>query len=494
MKHTWLITLLVLNTILLSCTNDREPAPAPTRPKPTNDPPAAFTVEVSDITKSTALISWTEATDPEKDKVTYSVVLDGRELATDLDSASFVAGELAPETRYEGYVLAHDPQKNSARSNFFFTTKSPYTTFSRHYSIGDDASRTGSLCKTSDDGYVIAGTTYKPGLDQWIMFVMKIDSVGDEQWKVIHELNIAGEKVAVSETMDRGFILAARNFILKTDAKGNVLWKKEILLDCVFSSVIEASDGSIVVIGEIGRKKAISQNVTTQALLLKLDAGGNQLWEKRYGSSKYSMGRDIVQTPSGGFVLLCQTEYSGAEKEESERSIDRDMDFWVISTDPSGNIHWQKTYGDRRYDFAAKLKATKDGGYVIGGSSWGAYDFSDMRVIRIDGSGSALLDKSIDNGFSFQTGSIALTDDGGYALTGYVKSVYDIFFGIYKLDSGGNKEWEHWYGREWEGSYGVDLLQNPDKGYMVAGYSAAGYFDHSQVWVLKLDPQGRYEE
>ncbi|RDV10741.1 hypothetical protein DXT99_25885 [Pontibacter diazotrophicus] len=448
-----------------------------------NTPPSTFQVEVVNRTKNTALLEWVKAIDPDKDKVAYSVFLEGRKITTDLDSTTYMVQGLTPKTEYAGYVLAYDTQKDSTRSDFTFTTKSPYTTFSKYYPVpaSKESVRSSFIIKTFDQGYVITGTTYSRSMDRWIMFATKIDSLGIQQWNIAPEHDIAGGKVAVTETEDRGLILAAKNIVLKLNAQGDVLWEKTLEIKCVINAVTETNDNSLYAVGVIGPDKSASKDIKSQAILVKLDAGGTPLWERRYGTSGYNTVVDVVQSPSGGFMLLCETGTSD------------NMDFCVMNTDAKGEIRWQRTYGDRRFDFAAQLKATSDGGYVMAGSSWGAYDFSEMRAIKIDAAGNELWNRSFNNGFSFQATAIEVTHDGGYALTGYTKTnSNDTFLVIYKLDSNGSKTWEHWYGRGMGGSFGSDLVQTPDKGYMVAGYSS---FDSKKpVWVLKLDPEGNYDD
>ncbi|GAA4431368.1 hypothetical protein GCM10023188_18830 [Pontibacter saemangeumensis] len=480
MKRNWLVSLMIVIALVTSCDDEKSDTPVPViNPARINAPPSAFQAEVLNRTKNKALLEWTKAIDPDKDKVAYSVFLEGRKVATDLDSTTYTIQGLTPKTEYKGYVLAYDPQRDSTRSDFTFTTKSPYTTFSKYYPVSKESARSSSIVETFDQGYVITGTIHSISMGQWMMFATKIDSLGNQQWSTTSEHNTADSDVAVTETEDRGLLLAAKNIVLKLNAHGDILWEKKLQLPGVINAVVEANDNSLYAVGAIGHK---SKDINSQALLMKLDAGGNLLWEKRYGTAEYNNAKDIVASPSEGFMLLCET------------GTYEDMDFQVMSADAQGEIRWQRTYGDRRYDFPAQLKATLDGGYIMAGSSWGEYNFSEMRAIKIDEAGNEIWNKSFNNGVSFQTKAVAVTDDGGCILTGYMNPTYGdkLFVGLFKLDSSGEKSWGHSYGEGTGGGFGSDLLQTPDRGYMVAA-SSSYYIDHP-IWVLKLDPEGKYDE
>ncbi|GEM_PF-2418432 len=93
----------------------------------TNEPPGAFTVEVSDISANAATLEWSSAEDPDGDDVTYSVQLGGETLTTDLSNTSFDLSELTPETEYEGIVTASDGNGGESMANFSFTTLAEMT-------------------------------------------------------------------------------------------------------------------------------------------------------------------------------------------------------------------------------------------------------------------------------------------------------------------------------------------------------------------------------
>lgn len=87
-----------------------------------NKPPQDFTVAVSGSTDKTALLTWTEAKDPENGTVTYAVTLNTQQVTTGLTATSYQLTNLIKNTSYSGKVTAKDDKGNETVASFSFTT------------------------------------------------------------------------------------------------------------------------------------------------------------------------------------------------------------------------------------------------------------------------------------------------------------------------------------------------------------------------------------
>ncbi len=122
MKHTknssylYLLFNLVWITplvFIIGC-KDKEVAPK-------NAAPSQFTVEVIPSDTS-AVLTWTKATDADGDKVKYGIVLKEAELAAALEGTTYTLASLDKETSYTGKVVATDGKGGFTEAKFTFAT------------------------------------------------------------------------------------------------------------------------------------------------------------------------------------------------------------------------------------------------------------------------------------------------------------------------------------------------------------------------------------
>ncbi len=100
-----------------------------------NNPPGNFTAKLDNLNGNTASISWTTATDPDGDVITYNVELNGSVEASGLTGNSTTLNDLLYSTNYEVTVIASDGNGGTPSDSFNFTTLAappefPVTTFS----------------------------------------------------------------------------------------------------------------------------------------------------------------------------------------------------------------------------------------------------------------------------------------------------------------------------------------------------------------------------
>jgi len=278
-----------------------------------------------------------------------------------------------------------------------------------------------SVVQTEDGGYAMAGYTYD--LSGWKYFcLIKTDSSGNKQWSRAYSAwSVSGEGFgysvvqasdggyAIAGCVYRGFALGYKAVLLRTNASGYRLWDKAYGMT-YFSqaySVVKTSDGGYALAGTTG---------SMDFWLVKTDANGNMQWDKTYAGTSSDFAYSIIQTSDGGYALA---GYTGA--------TNWGYDCWLVKTDSSGNHLWNKTYG-KTYggisnDYAYSVVQTSDGGYALAGytnsSGAGGHDF---YLVKTDASGNMQWDRvygGIGEDFGY---SVVRTSDGGYALAGYTNS------------------------------------------------------------------------
>jgi hypothetical protein len=251
------------------------------------------------------------------------------------------------------------------------------------------------------------------------------------------------------------------------------------------------------------------------------------LWEKSYGGKHAEFLFDAIPTPDYGFILAGSSiSNKNGNKSENNKG---DLDYWVWKMDEKGDLDWQKSFGGSGMDLLQSIKLTQDVGFILAGtSSSDKGDFkkddskgnSDFWIIKLDAKGGEMWQKTIGGSGQEKLHSIALTKDGGYILGGSSssdksladeKGLADVFgktedsrgnldYWVVKLDKNGKIEWQKTIG----GLY-VDELksieQTKDGGYILGGYSnsptsgekTADNIGIGDYWIVKLDNKGTIE-
>lgn len=179
-------------------------------------------------------------------------------------------------------------------------------------------------------------------------------------------------------------------------------------------------------------------------------------WDRTLGGTETETTNVVLQTRDGGYLLAGSSNSPvSAFKSQPRRGVD---DYWVIKLDAQGVRQWDRTFGGASgsLNYLFDAQQTADGGYVLGG----------MSNSGIGG------DRTVPG-----------------------RGNYDYW--IIKLDAQGAPQWDRAYGGP-AADYFTSLHQTTDGGYILGGYSASGAGgDKTQpnrgatdYWVVKTDAQG----
>jgi len=177
------------------------------------------------------------------------------------------------------------------------------------------------------------------------------------------------------------------------------------------------------------------------------------------------------------------------------------------------SIQWQKTYGGTDSDEARSIHQTRDGGYIVAGTTSSDdgdvgpnHGYYEAWVLKLDSIGSVQWKRFYGGGSLEKIYCIQQTSDGGFAMAGFTDSNDGDVSGnhgdkdawVVKLDSTGGIQWQKCLGGSgWEDAW--DLKQTSDGGYVVAGRSGSTDGDvtvnHGSLdyWVVKLNNIGELE-
>ena len=385
------------------------------------------------------------------------------------------------------FVRSYDKSGNTADSDTIILSVYNFLVFSATFGFNyvDDAGY--SILQTADSGYVILGSTGDN------VSLIKTDYKGIEQWN--H--NYGGSEIDyarhILQTSDGGYIISGTTesyghggsdiWLIKTDPTGFMEW------DAYFGgvntdqgrSIQQMTDGGYIIIGNSDFSGDGNQDIW----LIRINSQGDSLWTKTFGGSGLELGADVQILEDGGFILLGSTESFG----------NGGSDIWLIKTDSEGEITWTKTFGDNSSDYGKSILKTPDDGYIIRGvtESFG-YGNTTLVLIKIDSTGNKIWDNAFGGSDGEDGNALEETNDGGHILIchSYVheNSAYDIR--LIKIDGSGSVDWDKTYGSLTD-NYGFSVLQTFDGGYALTGSIGIlgdGDINHSDIWLIKTDPEG----
>ncbi len=347
-----------------------------------------------------------------------------------------------------------------------------------------------AVSQTSDNGYIITGSTNSFGAGGSDCWLIKTDVAGDTLWTKTFGGNGDDYGRAVQSTSDGGYIIAgytnsfgagdADCWLIKADASGNTIWAKTFggNGNDEGNSVSQTSDGGYIITGYTKSYGAGGADYW----LIKTDAAGDTLWTKTFGKDGDDYSRAVRQTSEGGYIITGYTNSFGAGF----------YDIWLIKTDAAGDTLWTKIFGGSGYEECYSVQQTTDGGYIMAGKTWSLSNGTsnaDVSLIKTDSSGNTIWTKTF-GGSLFEKGNcVQQTADGGYIVTGYTESyganIQDVW--LIKTDTAGNIFWTKTIG-----GYNIDegcfVQQTSDDGYIVTGSTRSFGAGSHDVILIKIAP------
>jgi len=347
-----------------------------------------------------------------------------------------------------------------------------------------------ALVQTADGGYALAGGTRSFGAGSSDFWLVKTDAAGNMMWNKTYGGTSSDYASALVQTGDGGYALAGGTgsfgagnsdfWLVKTDASGTMQWNQTY-------GGTDTDEASALVQTTDGGYALAGETTSfgagnNDAWLVRTDASGNMMWNRTYGGTIWDDVSALVQTSDEGYALAGMTYSLGIYSE----------DFWLVKTDAAGNALWNRTYGGYGYEWAYDLVQTGDGGYALAGQTWSfGAGSSDFWLVKTDAAGTMQWNQTY-GGTEFEAAwALVQTSDGGYALAGWTWS-----FGagngdcwLVKIDANGNMMWNKTYGGA-DQDYVFALVQTGDGGYALAGSTWSFGAGNRDFWLVKTKWDG----
>ncbi len=274
-----------------------------------------------------------------------------------------------------------------------------------------------SLVQTSDGGYAVTGAANFGGaIANYNMFLAKFDSVGTLSWSRTWGGLAEDYGYSLVQTSDGGYAVTGETasygagsndaFLAKYDSSGTLSWSRTWggTGSDDGDSLIQTSDGGYIVSGSTSSYGAGSSDM----FLAKYDSAGTLSWSRTWGGTGSDYGKDVVQTSDGGYAITAQTTSYGAGS----------SDMFLAKYDSAGTLSWSRTWGGTASDVGRSLVQTSDGGYVIVGETSSFLGLIQTFLAKYDSAGTLSWSRTWGGLGNDYGKDVVQTSDGGYAVSG----------------------------------------------------------------------------
>ncbi|MGB1042085.1 MAG: hypothetical protein ACPGU6_01710 [Tenacibaculum sp.] len=421
----------------------------------------------------------------------------------------------------------------SSDSSVKLNSQPPEIVFTKTYG-GSKNEVAQSVVETSDSGYVVLGYTQSVDGDistnqttvQYDFWILKFNQNDNLEWQKTFGGSKDDKAYKIIETTDNGFAITGYSksndinlnnnqgfedvWILKLDSNGNISWKTSTGFSGTDQgySIIQTKDGGyfvgsildVTASGGQGNSRTATRHAGGDYWGIKLSSTGAIQWRKYFGGTNTDTCYDIAET-NDGYLLIGSSDSNDVDIKNTKGAYD----FWIVKTDKTGTLLWEKSFGGSEIDEARAITPTNDGNFIIIGDTRSTdKDVSannggaDLWAIKINTNGDLIWQKNY-GGNSFDAGrSIQKTSDGGFLISGSSRSADNDFVNngqndalIIKIDENGNQLWQKTIGGS-EIDFCYDAIQLSNGNIIAVGESSSNNQDittnkgFSDLLIIKL--------
>ena len=389
---------------------------------------------------------------------------------------------------HEVFIRLYDENQNKYDSETITLKVNNFLVFSKTFGVEAISESGHSILQLDDSSFVILGSIDNKAL------LLKTDRYGELEWNQSFGGNqLLDIATHIHPTSDNGYIVSGTTesygyggsdiWLIKFNQNGLMEWNKTYgsINNETGGNGIETADGGFLVIGNIDRQG----NGDNDIWLIKTNSQGDSVWTRTYGGEEFDEGADIILTDDNGYVVLGSTKSFG----------EGESDIWIIKADSSGNEEWSKTYGNGSDDKGQYILKTYDGGYIIRYiiNSFGDGNTS-VGLLRINQNGQEIWTKTIGGSTGITGASFEKISTDEYimacSLFDYGDNAYNAY--IIKINDSGDVLWDKTFGSK-EDDRGMSIIQTKDDGFIIVGSTnnlGNGDKYSSDLWLIKTNSEG----
>ena len=319
------------------------------------------------------------------------------------------------------------------------------------------------------------------------MHLIKVNNSAKTLLSKTSKLSSFSEAIALVKTPSNGYFIGGYTMdgsllVLKLDARGNIIFKKTFGTKNYdrMNNLILMSDGGVLAIGSSVTSRATSDNKFETGLgkndiyITRFSKNGQRLWSKKYGTQHDDRGIDAVEARDGSIVVISTTSY------------DKHKDVTLMRISENGNKIWLKHYKGEQLITPHKIIRLRDNNFVVSLSQYNNMQKEQIRLIKFDLYKNVLEDKKIFTTYPSVINDIKEFSDGTFMGVGYVKDTYDTDGLVMLFDTHLSMLKQEHYGDEnYDVFNALSILHNSQAA--VVGVHTDENSQETNMWLIKLN-------
>ncbi len=352
----------------------------------------------------------------------------------------------------------------------------PDTLWTRIYegSPGRDGCK--KIISTFDGGYLLGGYQHTPE-DGSAFVAVKIDSSCEQQWRWFYQQTYHDLFYSAAQSVDSCYLIAGYSnvegptgIVLKINHAGETIWSRSYGgHGSDLYEIIALPTGDIVATGDSSR----------YGYLIRLNGSGEVIWQKTYDEGLFG---GLKHTRDDGFIMVGQSTYFG-----------NSIQGYVVKVDSDGEEQWHGDYGDVYQEAFGSVVELENGDFVFGGAVRNdEEDIYDFWLVKTDPEGEVIWQRQYHENFTCRLKDLITLPDGELMFVGQRFNDYRRHgnYVAYRLDADGDVVWNLYFGPRGDAIfYSVLLLE--DNSYLFAGEyypreAQLGRF--TEFWLVRTEP------
>lgn len=319
------------------------------------------------------------------------------------------------------------------------------------------------------------------------MHIVKVDNQANIIFSKISQLTRFNEAIAVVKTPTNGYYVGGYTLdgelmILKLDANGNLIYSKMFGTKNYdrMHDLILLGDGGVLAVGSSITTRSAHDNLFETGLgnndifITRFAKDGRKLWSKKYGTQYDDEGIDAVEAQDGSIVVLGKTSY------------DKHRNVSLMRLSETGNKIWLKHYKSENLSMPTKIIKLRDNNFLVSLIQYNDMRQEHIRLIKFDLYKNILIDKEIFTTYPSGINDIQEFSDGSFIAVGYVKDIQNTDALAMLLNSNLRLISQEHYGEEnYDLFNALKILHNSQVA--AVGVHTDENSQETNMWIVKLN-------